>query len=384
MFPQAGSRPRLVLLARLGLSRRPTGRCLFRESGLTTSNKRISLGLQGAGAYGAFTWGVLDRLLQDEGLDIHALSGASAGAINAAVVADGYAHGGGREGARAALARFWRALGATAVLSPLQPTPMDYLSGGRGLSHSPFYQLMEMAGALAGPVPDSPLTANPLRNFLATHIDFERVRACEELQVFVNATNLNTCAGKIWDRSELDVQRLLASACLPTVFASVQIDGEYYWDGSFTANPPLAPLVDAAAAGDLLVVQINPIVRREVPRTMADISNRANELAFNISFVREINALLHMHVLPDEESGEALRLAPVRMHMISALDGLKELSVSSKFNAEPAFLEMLHARGVACADAWLDAHAEDIGRRATIDPGMVFQPDGRRHRGVRP
>lgn len=341
---------------------------------MSLPKKKISLGLQGAGSYGAFTWGVLDRLLQEEGLEIAAVSGASAGAINAAVLADGYARGGGREGARAALDRFWRALGATAAFSPLQRTPVDHLAGGFTLSHSPFYQMMEMAGALAGPVRELPLTANPLRNFLAANIDFGRVRACEELAVFVNATNLNTGAGKLWQRAELDVQRLMASSCLPTVFAAVEVDGELYWDGSFAANPPLAPLVEGKLGQDLLVVQINPIARTEVPRSVADISNRSNELAFNISFVREMSALLHLHAVPDEEEGGAVSCAPVRLHMISALDGLKELSISSKFNAEPAFLEMLRQRGVAAAEDWLARHAGDVGRRASLDPALVFRP----------
>src|SRR5690606_27158116 len=153
------------------------------------------------------------------------------------------------------------------------------------MSHSPFYQLMEMAGALAGPVREMPLTVNPLRNFLTAQVEFERARACVELEVFINATDLNTGGGKGWPRAELDVQRVMASACLPTVFASVEVEGELYWDGSYTAKPPLAPLVDANLGQDLLVVQINPIARTEVPRTMADISNRSNEVAFNISFV---------------------------------------------------------------------------------------------------
>ena len=340
---------------------------------MSSSKKRISLGLQGGGTYGAFTWGVLDRLLQEERLDITSLSGASAGAINAAVVADGWARGGGREGARRALARFWHALGGTALFSPLQRTPLDHLAGGFTMSHSPAYQLMEMAGALMGPVRESPLTVNPLRNFLTATIDFERVRACEELAVFVSATNVRTGRGKVFARSEMDVQRLMASACLPTVFASVEVEGEAYWDGSFAANPPLAPLVEAGGAEDLLVVQINPIARSELPRSMADISNRANEVAFNTSFVREVNAMLHTHAVPSEEGGAAITYAPVRLHLVTANDALADFSISSKFNAEPGSLQMLHARGVAAADAWLERHLDDVGVRATLDPAAVFR-----------
>jgi NTE family protein len=337
------------------------------------TNKKISLGLQGGGTYGAFTWGVLDRLLQEERLDITALSGASAGAINAAVVADGWAHGGERQGARAALDRFWRALGLTAALSPMQRTPLDHLAGGFTMSSSPFYQMLEMAGAMAGPVREFPLTVNPLRNFLTANINFERVRACEELAIFINATNLNTGTGKVWERAELDVQRVMASCCLPTVFASVEVDGELYWDGSYTANPPLSPLVASNQAQDLLVVQINPLARSETPRTMADISNRANEVAFNISFVREVNTLMHNRAVQDEENGEAVTFAPVRLHLISALDMFRDLSISSKFNAEPLFLRMLHDRGVAAADAWLAEHYDEIGQRTTLDPTPVFR-----------
>lgn len=341
---------------------------------MASVKKQISLGLQGGGTYGAYTWGVLDRLLQEERLEIAALSGTSAGAINAAVVADGMARGGGREGARRALARFWHGLAGTAMFSPLQRTPADHMAGGFTMRHSPAYQLLEMAGALAGPVREQPLTVNPLRHFLTAMIDFERVRACEELQVFVNATNLHTGTGKLFTRAELDVQRLLASACLPTVFAAVEVEGELYWDGSYVANPPLAPLVEAGVGQDILVVQINPVARREVPHSMADISNRANEVAFNISFMREVNALLHMRAVPDEERGDSAIFAPVRLHLVSAVRGLKELSISSKFNAEPGFLQMLHGRGVADAEAWLAAHFEDIGVRATLDPALVFHP----------
>jgi len=339
---------------------------------LSITRKKISLGLQGGGSYGAFTWGVLDRLLREERLEIVALSGASAGAINAAVVADGWAHGGGPEGARRALDRFWRALGGTALFSPLQRTPLDHLAGGFTMSHSPAYHLMEMAGALTGPVLETPFTINPLRSFLTTMVDFGRVRACEELGVYISATEVNSGRGKIFVREELDVQRVVASACLPTVFAAVQVDGAAYWDGSFAANPPLAPLVQAADAGDLLIVQINPIARSELPRTTADISNRANEIAFNTSFVREVNALLHSRTVPNEEGGAAITHAPVRLHLVTANDFLADVSISSKFNAEMGFLQMLRDRGMAAAEDWIVRNLDQVGVRGTLDPADVF------------
>lgn len=340
---------------------------------VTDGVKRISLGIQGGGAFGAFGWGVLDRLLQEERLEIGAISGTSAGAVNAAVLADGYARGGGRAGARAALQRFWHGLSAAAsAVSPVRPSPFDWAMGGGTLATSPGYQLMQLlAGVLAPPA--SPLSMNPMQPLLATLIDFERVRACEELQVFVTATNVRTGRGKVFTRAEMDVQRVVASACLPTVFAAVEVEGESYWDGSFAANPPLAPLVEAGGAADLLIVQINPIERSEMPRNVADISNRANEIAFNTSFVREVNALLHTHGVPSEEGGADMTFSPVRLHLVTANDFLTELSVSSKFNAEMGYLQMLHDRGVAAAEQWLEANLDDVGRRNTLDPAAVFR-----------
>ncbi|MEH6434471.1 patatin-like phospholipase family protein [Massilia sp. DD77] len=337
--------------------------------------KTISLGLQGGGTYGAFGWGVLDRLLREEWLDIDAISGTSAGAINAVVLADGYAHGGGREGARRALDRFWRTLGQTAMLSPLQRTPLDHLAGGFTMEHSPAYQMLEMAGALAGPVLDIPVTLNPLRHFLQAMVNFSRVRECEELDLFIMATNVRTGTGRIFERRELDVQKVLASACLPTVFAAVEVEGETYWDGSYVANPPLAPLVGRGGARDLVIVQNNPIARQDLPRSMADISNRANEIAFNISFVREISALQHLHGVPDEVRGAGAATDPVRLHLITGNDRLSEYKISAKFNAEPGFLQLLHDLGVATAETWLREHAQHLGVRSTLDPAPVYFAD---------
>jgi NTE family protein len=335
------------------------------------ASKKIHLGLQGAGAYGAYTWGVLDRLLDEENLVIDSLSGSSSGAINAAVLADGYSRGGGRRGAQQALSRFWNGMGQAAAMSPLQRTPLDYLAGGWTMEYSPTYHMLEMAGVLNGPVAELPFTRNPLRHLLSLLIDFDRVRACEELQLFVAATNVRTGGGRIFTRDELDVQKLLASACLPTVFAAVEVDGETYWDGSFVANPPLVPFLKRDAA-DVMIVQNNPIGRTQLPRSMADIGNRANEIAFNISFQRELNAWLHGQGLPDEKGGPEMRFEQPRLHLISGTDILSEYSISSKMNGEPGFLQHLHERGFAAASEWLERHAEDIGVRSTLDPSTVF------------
>lgn len=341
---------------------------------LITTPKTVSLALQGGGTYGAFTWGVLDRLLDEEHLAIDSLTGSSAGAINAVVTADGFAHGGGRRGAQAALRKFWTTLGQASLMSPLQRSPVDRMMGRWVMDFTPAYHLLEMMGALMGPVPNSPLTLNPLRHFLSTMVDFDRVRACEEFELFVAATNVRTGTGKIFTRTELDVQKIVASACLPTVFAGVQIDGELYWDGSYVANPPLFPLLERPAR-DIIVVQNNPIARADLPRSLADISNRSNEIAFNISFVREISSLYYSQQLPEEERSAGIKHNPTRLHLISGLDKLVNSGMSSKFNSEPGFLEKLHGHGVAAAEAWLRDHGSSLGHRTTLDPTMVFAAD---------
>lgn len=337
-----------------------------------TDYKTISLAIQGGGTYGAFGWGVLDRLLQEESLVIDALSGSSAGAINAVVVADGYARGGGRAGARKALDRFWRTLGTTSTLSPLQRTPLDRMAPTFTMEFSPVYHLLETAGAMMGPVREGPVTLNPLRHFLSAMIDFERVRACQELQLFIAATNVRTGTGKLFLREEMDAQRLVASACLPTVFAAVEVDGEMYWDGSYVANPPLAPLMKHSKARDLVIIQNNPIARTDMPRNIADISNRANEIAFNISFVREVSALHYLNGVPDENRGAGMMPNTMHLHLISGNHYLSDHGMSAKFNAEMPFLQMLHDQGLETADRWLKEQGANLGVKSTLDLMPVF------------
>jgi NTE family protein len=320
------------------------------------AQKKICLGLQGAGTYGAYTWGVLDRLLEDQRFVIDSLSGSSSGAINAVVLADGYARGGGRQGAQAALRRFWTALGQAMMMSPLQRTPLDHAAGRWTMEYSPAYHLLEMAGVFMGPVPDAAFSHNPLHNLLSSLIDFERVRACDALQLYIAATNVRSGAGRIFQREELEVQKILASACLPTVFAAVEVEGQAYWDGSYAANPPLAPFLQRDGA-DVIIVQNNPLSRTQLPRSMADIGNRSNELAFNLSFLRELNAL------PPEQP---------RRHLISGTAVLAEYSISSKLNAEPGFLLHLHDHGYADATRWLERHADQVGVASTMDLVQQF------------
>lgn len=337
----------------------------------------ISLGLQGGGAYGAFTWGVLDRLLDDDRLPFDATSGTSAGAINAVVMADGMAHGGGRNGAQAALRKFWDALGAASLLSPLQRTPLDYLLGRWTLESSPGYHMMQVMSAAMATVQNSPLRINPVRHLLASLIDFDRVRACHALRVFIHATNVRSGQGKLFAQQELDVQRLMAAICVPQVFAAVEIDGEFYWDGSYVGNPALATLIEPDGARDVVIVQINPVMRKELPRSIADINSRANEIAFNISMMREVAAIAAQHFDIDEIHGQRVLDADVRLHLITGTETLSAYSLSSKYNAAPLFLTHLHDVGLAAADRWLRESFQHLGVRSTLDPNPIFHPSAR-------
>lgn len=338
------------------------------------SIKRISLGLQGGGAFGAFGWGVLDRLLADERLEIAAISGTSAGGVNAAVVADGYARGGGREGARAALRRFWHGLSAAgAMLSPARPTPLDWAVGGGTLATSPGYQLMQLFSGVLAP-PASPMSMNPMIPVLASLIDFDRVRDCEEIALYIPATNIRSGKGKVFTRGELNARVIAASACLPYVFSPVVIDGEAYWDGSFVGNPSLSPLVDNGPA-DIVVVQNNPIARPGLPMTMSDIQSRTSEIAFNISFVREISAIRHVGAIVDAEQSNAVHAAAIRLHLISGNEELQRLDLSSKFNTELPFLLRLHRLGMATAERWLEENFDRIGKMSTLDPIPVHDAE---------
>jgi NTE family protein len=218
-----------------------------------------------------------------------------------------------------------------------------------------------------------------LRHLLGRLVDFERVRACGALNVFISATNVRTGRARIFRRDELDADKVMASACLPQLFQAVEIDGDAYWDGGYMGNPPLFPLIDETDAHDLVIIQVNPIARGSVPRSAAEIMNRLNEITFNASLIKEIASILLLKKLVDEEHIDRVRYTDMRLHLIGAEDELQRLSVSSKMNVEWDFLEYLHDLGHAAAERWLAGNLERVGKESTLDLSTFHFADGQKH-----
>jgi len=325
------------------------------------AEKTVSLALQGGGAHGAFTWGVLDALLEDGRLAIEAVTGTSAGAMNAVVMVEGWLEG-GVDGARGQLETFWRRISLDGTLNPV----------ARGLFNRllDYWSRHGWGGVLSqslSPYATNPLNINPLRDAVAELIDFERVRACTGVKVFITATNVWTGKVAVFRGAELTADHLMASACLPTLFQAVEIDGEPYWDGGYTGNPPLFPLFYEAASDDILLVQVNPVERRETPRTAREIQNRLNEITFNGNLLRELRAIEFVVRLIEEGKLSPDEYKRVLMHRIHGTGALDDYQASSRLNAEWDFFLRLRDAGRTAAKDWLERHYAAIGERSTLD-----------------
>ena len=286
----------------------------------------VDLALQGGGSHGAFTWGVLDRLLEEPWIKIEAISGTSAGAMNAAVLVDGWSRG-GADGARAALDSYWRRVSRAAAFSPLQRSPLERLMGRWTLDTSPAYLAIDLMSRVFSPYDLNPMGFNPLRQILAESIDFERL-AASPIKLFITATNVHTGRGRIFRNGQITPDVLLASACLPTMFQAVEIDGEAYWDGGFAGNPTITPLVRESDAHDTILVQINPRERLNTPRTAGDILDRLNEISFNSPLMKELRMIALLRQAADPGHGEGARWAGMRTHRIMT-DKLAEFGASN-------------------------------------------------------
>jgi NTE family protein len=324
----------------------------------------VDLALQGGGAHGAFTWGVLDRLLEEPNLQIEGISGTSAGAMNAAVLISGHAAG-GADGAKAALEQFWRRVSDAAVLSPFRRTPLDVMLGRWTLDTSPIFLTLDLMARILSPYDLNPHGANPLRDILADCIDFRHI-AEAPMKLFVTATNVHTGRGHIFRNAELTPEVLLASACLPTLFQAIEIDGEAYWDGGYAGNPTITPLIQECASNDTILVQVNPVERPGTPRTARDIVNRVNEVSFNANLLKELRMMAVLRQVSDPGDSEGARWAGMRIHRIASAT-MTELGYSSKLNAEWDFFVMLRNEGRRSAQSFIDAHGADLGVRSTLD-----------------
>ena len=329
--------------------------------------KTINLALQGGGAHGAFTWGVLDRLVEEERLGFDGISATSAGAMNAAVFAYGLSEG-GRTGAKKALANFWRRVSHAAAFSPLQPTLFDRLLGNKSLEHSPAFMLFDMMSRLLSPYQLNPLNYNPLRDLVAESVDFEKLRkTCCPVKLYLSATNVRTGKVRVFGNDEVNVDAVLASACLPFLFQAVEIDGDPYWDGGYMGNPCIYPLIYECDSRDVLIVHINPLERKHMPHTAAEILNRINEISFNSSLMREMRAISFVTRLIDSGALDGSGLKRMLIHSIAANEVMNELGHTSKLNADWEFLTNLRDSGRAHADAWLKANFDRLGSDSTVD-----------------
>ncbi len=329
----------------------------------------IDLALQGGGSHGAFTWGVLDRLLEEPWLRIAAISGTSAGALNAAVLADGWTDG-GAEGARTALEKYWQHVSRAAAFSPLQRSPLDRLMGRWTLDTSPAYVAMDLISRVLSPYDLNPLGLNPLAGIIAESVDFDRL-ARSPIKLFITATSVRTGRGRIFRNAEITVDVLLASSCLPTMFRAIEIDGESYWDGGYAGNPTITPLIRESDAHDTILVQINPRERPDAPRSAGDILNRLNEISFNSPLMKELRMIALLHQVADPGTGEGARWAQMRTHRIMT-DALAQFGASSKLNAEWDFITMLRTEGRRAATEFLEKHADDLGKRSTADLDVLL------------
>jgi NTE family protein len=329
--------------------------------------KVINLALQGGGAHGAFTWGVLDRLLDDPRIAFDGISASSAGAMNGAVMTYGWAVG-GRSGAKRTLANFWHRVSETASMGPLQPSWFDRAIGNHSLNWSPGFLLLDLLTRLFSPYQFNPLNHNPVRDVLNASIDFEVLRKADcAIKLFLSATNVRTGKIRVFETEEISADSILASACLPYMFQAVEVDGEHFWDGGYMGNPALFPLIYNCSSPDILIVHINPIQRAELPQTASEILNRINEISFNSSLMREMRAINFVTRLIDEKRITDGSLRRMLIHSISADDQMTKLSTASKLNADWDFLTFLRDTGRQAAETWIEVNFDKLGRESTAD-----------------
>jgi NTE family protein len=324
--------------------------------------QRVNLALEGGGAHGAFTWGVLDRLLEEEALEIGWISAASAGAVNAVALASGLVEG-GRAGAREKLRAVWEAVHRAGVPDLLRFNPLL-----AGISRAGTFAHV---ATLFSPYEFNPLGFDPLRGLLERHIDFALLRTTLGPELLLAATDVATGRHRLFRRSEITVESVLASACLPLLHHAVMIDGRAYWDGGFSANPDLLTLARESPVGDTLIVKLNPIEREGVPTSAREISMRMNQIGFNLPLLRDVEVIETVRALRPLRwrlnNGPQARLVRHRFHLIEAGRYTGSLAPESKAKPELSLLMYLRDAGRHETETWLARHRRAIGRRSTVD-----------------
>lgn len=333
---------------------------------------QINLALQGGGSHGAFTWGVLDKLLEDGRLQFDGVCACSAGSMNAVALAYGYQTG-GADGARECLANFWRDIHlAGRMFNPVKRNPWSWLKPGSSSPAS--YFMLDSLTRFLSPYQFNPLDINPLRDVLEKSIDFEVLQRCDAMRLFISTTQVRTGQVKVFENAQISADVVLASACLPRLFKAVEIDGEHYWDGGYMGNPSLFPLFYKTDTRDILLVHVNPVEREELPNTPTSIETRLNEITFNSSLIKDMRAiafvkkLLQNDMLNDKYKD---RYKNILLHAIEA-DALLHLGSKSKSNIEWKFLTDLRDKGRESAEQWLEQHISAVGVRDSVDLEQAF------------
>lgn len=337
---------------------------------MNSEKKKISLALQGGGSHGAFTWGILERLLEEDILDIRGLCGTSAGAMNAAVTAYGL-HKGGTKKAIELLESFWKRVANSARFSPIHSNWLDSSLYPGELNFSPGFHFFNLITQTLSPYQFNPLDINPLRDIVVDLIDFDDLQH-SKVKVFACATNVKTCKPKIFKDKEITADALMASACLPMLYKAVEIKGEYYWDGGFMGNPSIYPLIDHTDSNDILLLKVNPVVINDVPKTVAEIQDRINDISFNSSLMAEMRMVYFKEKILKMGYDLRGRLRKIYFHSISADKVLDDFSLASKFNASWHFLNILRLKGRESASLWIDQNYQHLGYRSSIDIRKVF------------
>ena len=356
---------------------------------LNPGMRMLNLALQGGGSHGAFTWGVLDALLADERIELEGLSGTSAGAVNAVALASGFCKGlaagqDPRRHARESLARVWGEIAAWGSLGALQERVAAMLWGGLPTELAPANIISNTFRGLFSPYQSNPLDINPLRRLLEREIDFEAIARARKLKVFVSATHVRTGKAVIFGGRQLTVQAVMASACLPMLFKAVEIDGEHYWDGGYSVNPALAPLIDRCDSPDVMLVQINPLRRERIPQSSGEILDRVNELTFNASLLTQMRSIDLINDLLAKGALQGSYCKTVLVHRIDGGQAMQAWPASSKHSTDSVMIRKMFEVGQASARHWLAQHFEALGQRSTVDIRRDYLDDTRQDLSARP